>query len=104
MKHRNAIARDLRTPKYRPRVIRNQKIYSRKRQKEVEGRILIHSTEENETTAITFKLRSAQKIEPFIEHMKETMGAALIQVTVSQFDGTWKVIFQHPQAQVEETP
>lgn len=30
MKRRNAIARDLRTPKYRPRVVRSRKTYSRK--------------------------------------------------------------------------
>jgi len=28
--HRNAVARDLRTPKYRPRVVRNRKHYIRK--------------------------------------------------------------------------
>jgi hypothetical protein len=32
--HRNAVARDLRTPKYRLRVIRSRKVYSRKAKKE----------------------------------------------------------------------
>jgi hypothetical protein len=32
--HRNAVARDLRTPKYRMRVVRNRKIYSRKAKQE----------------------------------------------------------------------
>jgi hypothetical protein len=31
--HRNPVARDLRTPKYRMRVVRNRKIYSRKAKK-----------------------------------------------------------------------
>jgi hypothetical protein len=34
LRHRNPVARDLRTPKYRMRVIRNRKIYSRKAKKE----------------------------------------------------------------------
>lgn len=28
--HRNEIARDLRTPKYRPRIVKSGKLYSRK--------------------------------------------------------------------------
>jgi hypothetical protein len=37
-KHRNAIARDLRTRKYRPRVVRNRKLYSRKGRAGQKGR------------------------------------------------------------------
>lgn len=37
MKRHNAIARDLRTPKYRPRIVRSRKLYSRKRDRKTYG-------------------------------------------------------------------
>ena len=36
---RNPIARDLRTPKYKKRVITSRKIYNRKREKEIKNDI-----------------------------------------------------------------
>ena len=33
MKKKNLIAKDLRTPKYRMRVVKNKKVYSRKKKK-----------------------------------------------------------------------
>jgi hypothetical protein len=36
LKHRSAIAKDLRTPKYRPRVVKSKKNYNRKKLKKEE--------------------------------------------------------------------